>query len=86
MIMLLGILAGIAGAFGLIVLLDMSDKSVKSVGMLKNFGLPVLVVPHIITGRIDQGEKKNAFFFGLSSLYILLLAAVIAREVIKTLG
>ncbi len=87
MIMLLGILAGVAGAFGFIMLLDISDKSVKSVGMLKNFGLPVLVVPHILTpGELIQVRRRNAFFYGLSSLYVLLLAAVIVREVIKTLG
>jgi succinoglycan biosynthesis transport protein ExoP len=87
MIMLLGILAGIAGAFGLIVLLDMSDKSVKNVGMLKNFGLPVLVVPHILTpGELIKAKRGNAFFYGFSGIYVLLLAAIIAREVIKTLG
>ncbi len=87
MIMLLGILAGIAGAFSLIVLLDVSDKSVKSVGMLKNFGLPVLVVPHILTpGELKKVRINNVFFYGLSGLYVLLLAAVIVREVIKTLA
>ncbi|HUH65245.1 MAG TPA: GNVR domain-containing protein, partial [Syntrophales bacterium] len=87
MIMLLGILAGIAGAFGLIVFLDMSDKSVKNVGMLKNFGLPVLVVPHILTpNELKKARISNVFFYGLSGLYVLLLAAVIVREVIKTLA
>jgi succinoglycan biosynthesis transport protein ExoP len=86
-IMLLGILAGIAGAFGLIVILDMSDKSVKSVGMLKNFGLPVIVVPHMQNpGELKKNRRNNFFFYGLSSLYVMLLAAVIVRELIKTLG
>ena len=87
MIMLLGILAGIAGAFGFIVLLDVSDKSVKSVGMLKNFGLPVLVVPHILSpDELKKARINNVFFYGLSGLYVVLLAAVIVREVIKTLA
>ena len=87
MIMLLGILAGIAGAFGLIVFLDISDKSVKSVGMLKNFGLPVLVVPHILNPEeIIKARRRNVFFYGLSGLFVVLLIAIIVREVIETLG
>jgi hypothetical protein len=85
--MLLGILAGIAVALGLIMFLDMSDKSVKSVGMLKNFGLPVIVIPHMLNpGELNKARRNNVFFYGLSSLYVMLLAAVIVREVIKTLG
>jgi hypothetical protein len=86
-IMLLGILAGIAGAFGLIVVLDSFNKSIKSVDALKKFGLPVIVVPHMLNpGELKKARRNNIFFYGFSCLFISLLVAVLVREVLEKLG
>jgi uncharacterized protein involved in exopolysaccharide biosynthesis len=86
-IMLIGIFAGIAMAFGLIVFLDSFNKSIKSVDALKKFGLPVIVVPHMPDpGELKKARRNNIFFYGLSGLFISLLVAVLVREVLDKLG
>ncbi len=84
LIMLLGLAGGIAGAFGLMVLIDVFDKSVKSVDMLRTFGVPVLaVVPHIRTPmELIKARKKDIALFIFSGLFLALFCAVIIREVL----
>lgn len=82
LIMLLGIVGGIAGAFGLMVLLDTFDKSVKSLDMLRSFGIPVLaVIPHIQSpGELIKARRKDISLIILSGLFLVLLGVVIVRE------
>lgn len=86
-IILIGIIGGLAGAFGLLFALDTIDKSVKTIDVIKGFGIPVLaVIPHIESaGDLIKAKKKDAYFYGLSGLFVMLLGAVIVREVIVLL-
>jgi polysaccharide biosynthesis transport protein len=83
-IMLLGIVAGIAGAFGLIAVLDMFDKSVKNIDTLKSFGYPVLaIIPHIQDpAELIRTRIKNIVYYVLSGLFVVFLGAVMVKEMI----
>jgi len=83
-IMWLGIVAGIASAFGLIVVLDMFDKSVKNIDTLKSFGYPVLaIIPHIQDpAELIRTRIKNIVYYVLSGLFVVLLGAVMVKEMI----
>jgi succinoglycan biosynthesis transport protein ExoP len=80
-IILLGIIGGLAAAFGLLVLLDMFDKSVKDLDTLKSFGIPVLaIIPHIQDPKeIIKTRIKDICLFSFSGLFIVLLCVVIVR-------
>lgn len=88
MIILLGIAGGIAGAFGILVALDTFDKSVKTIDVLKGLGIPVLaVIPHIESpADLIKAKRQDAWFYGLSGLFAVLLGAVIVRELLVLLG
>ncbi len=81
-LILLGIIGGIAAAFGLIVVLDIFDKSVKDVDSLKSFGIPVLaIIPHIQDPtELIKTRRKDVCLFSFSGLFIVLLGVVIVRE------
>jgi hypothetical protein len=83
-IILMGILAGIAGGFGLVMLLDQMDKSVKHVTTLKQFGVPVLaVIPKIKDAReIARRKKRDILLAVFTGMYGLCIMAVFARELI----
>ncbi len=88
MIILLGIAGGIAGAFGILVALDTFDKSVKTIDVLRGLGIPVLaVIPHIeSTADLIKAKRQDAYFYGLSGLFAVVLGAVIVRELLVLLG
>ncbi len=83
-IMLLGIVGGIAGAFGLMVVLDLFDKSLKNVDTLRRFGYPVLaIIPHIQDpAELPRTRLKNIIFYILSGLFLVLLCVVVGRELL----
>jgi uncharacterized protein involved in exopolysaccharide biosynthesis len=87
-IILLGIIAGIAGAFALIVIIDLFDKSVKDVEVLKSLGVPVLaIIPHIEDpAEMVRTRRKDIALFILSVLFVALLSGVIVRELIVLRG
>jgi len=93
-ILLLGIAAGIAGGFGLLFGLDQLSNTVKSVDMLKSFGLPVLAVipriPEVATeakrkriDRIIYATSGGYFCFVLSFLVMELLGLAYVDKVIN---
>jgi len=93
-ILLLGIAAGIAGGFGLLFGLDQLSNTVKSVDMLKSFGLPVLAVipriPEVATeakrkriDRIIYVTSGGYFCFVLSFLVMELLGLAYVDKVIN---
>ena len=81
-IMLLGILGGIAASFGLLVLLDQMDSSVKDVEFVKGQGLPLLaVIPRIHDQRlIDLQHKRTVRIFSIAGVYLLFLLCFPAME------
>jgi polysaccharide chain length determinant protein (PEP-CTERM system associated) len=84
-IMAMGIVGGIAGAFGLLLLMDFLDKSVKTVDTLKGIGYPVLVtipsVPDEAKERKHHRKLVRLAIFG--SLYLLLLLCFPIMEVLE---
>jgi len=80
----MGILAGIAGGFGLVMLLDQMDKSVKHVTTLKQFEVPVLaVIPTIKDAReIARRKKRDILLAVFTGMYGLCIMALFARELI----
>jgi succinoglycan biosynthesis transport protein ExoP len=87
-IILLGIVGGLAGAAGLIVILDTFDDSIKNVDTIKSLGIPVLaIVPHIQDPRaLIKSRRKDICLYTLSGLYVVLLGAVIVLEQLGLLG
>lgn len=84
-LILLGIIGGIAAAFGLIVVLDMFDKSVKDIDTLKSFGIPVLaIIPHIqAPAELIKTRRRDIFLLSFSGLFVVLLGFIIVRELIE---
>ncbi|WP_298435922.1 XrtA system polysaccharide chain length determinant [Geobacter sp.] len=82
-IMLMGILAGLAGAMGLLMVLDYFDDSVKSVETLKEIGLPVLaVIPKIRSAEAETRERASALRVYVSAgAYFVFLIAIMVLEV-----
>jgi uncharacterized protein involved in exopolysaccharide biosynthesis len=85
MMLLLAIVGGVAAGTGLVLLLDMSDHSVKSVDILKKMGLPVLAV--ISTIRTEQEaaavRRKDRIVYAIGCVYC---AALIGIAAIESLG
>ncbi len=75
MIMLLGIVAGLAGAFGVLYLLDTMDSSLKSSESLKSFQLPVLAVIPRIDDQLQLAEQRrhDKRLFAVAGGYLLVL-------------
>ena len=83
-LILLGILAGIGGAVGLVILKDQTDDSVKSVDMARHFGLPILaVIPRIedpALSVLQSGKDRKLYI--ITALYFSMILAVLALEVL----
>jgi len=81
-LILLGILAGIGGGFGLVILKDQMDNTVKSVDMAKQFGLPILaVIPRIEDPKqIAQQTMQDRKLYLLAGLYFSIIIAVLILE------
>ena len=81
-IMLMGIIGGIAGSFGLLLLLEQMDNSVKDVDFVKGQGLPLLaVIPRIHDQRlIDLQHKRTVRIFSIAGVYLLFLLCFPAME------
>jgi hypothetical protein len=82
--MLLGIVVGIAGAFGLLLVIDYFDKSLKNVDTLRRFGYPVLaIIPHIQDpAEVFRTRIKNIVFYILSGLFVVLVCVAMGRELL----
>jgi len=82
-IILMGILAGIGGALGLIVLKDQMDSTVKDVDMARHFGFPVLaVIPRIEDPLLlVKQTKRDRKIYIAAALYFSMILAVLAVEV-----
>jgi uncharacterized protein involved in exopolysaccharide biosynthesis len=81
-IMMLGVVGGIAGAFGLALFLDSQDDAVRTVDALKALGVPVLaVIPKIQSTReISVRRRTDALVYGLSSVYLLAIMTLFALK------
>ncbi|HEY6011202.1 MAG TPA: GNVR domain-containing protein, partial [Nitrospirota bacterium] len=84
MIILLGVAGGLAGAFVVLFALDALNPSVKGIDEVRSFGVPVLaVIPHIESPEeLIKTKRKDAYFYALSGLFVMLLGVVILSELI----
>lgn len=82
-IILLGIVAGIAGSFGLIFGLDQISNTVKSVDSLKSYGLTVLaVIPRIPNAALElKRRRENRMIYAVASCYFLFIIGFLLVEV-----
>ena len=85
MVILLGILAGIAGAAGIVILLDMMDRTIKSIDTLRKLGLPVIgVIPRITSVEaIVAAKRKDMLAYGFAGLYLVGIGAIVILEYIQ---
>jgi polysaccharide chain length determinant protein (PEP-CTERM system associated) len=81
-IILMGILAGLAGGFGIVMFSDFMDSSVKTVDALKGLGVPVLAMIPSIQNQEEQERKRkrDVLLYSLSGLYMLGVIGVLAME------
>jgi len=80
----MGIVAGIAGGFGLVLLKDRLDSSIKNVDMAKQLGLPLLaVVPRIEEPlKLAEQSRRDLRLYALSGMYFMLILAVLILELL----
>jgi succinoglycan biosynthesis transport protein ExoP len=84
-IILFGLVAGVAAGFGTIFLLDNIDHSVKTVDELKKlFGAPVLaVIPQIVTDEeINKKKKMDRTVYAVSLAYLSIIGILWIKEAI----
>jgi len=81
-IILMGIAAGLAGGFGLLLAIDYFDKSVKAVDTLKELGINVLaVIPKISDPQAIEKERRNDLrLYIVSGAYFSMIVALLALE------
>ncbi len=84
-VMLMGIMAGIAGGAGTVILVDMMDRTIKSVDTLKEFGLPVIgVIPPILSvDAIVAARKKDWLAYGFAGAYLVAVSALVVVEYMR---
>jgi succinoglycan biosynthesis transport protein ExoP len=84
-IMLIGIVAGIAGGAGTVILADMMDRTIKSIDTLKEFGLPVIgTIPRIQSvDAILSARRKDVLAYAFAGVYLAGIAAIIVSEYLR---
>ena len=85
MFILIGIIFGFAGGFGILFLLDYMDYSVKTVESLIALGLPILaIIPRIQSAEdLKKKKKKDILVFSIAGFYMLCIIGVIAMEMLE---
>lgn len=85
LIMLGGIVAGLAGAFGVLYLIDTTDHSLKNSQELKSFGLPVLaVIPRLVDPqKLAQQRRRERKLYLLAGVYLLFLLCFPMMELLQ---
>ena len=87
-IILLGIIGGIAASFGLLVLRDHLDKSVRNVDSLKSLGVQVLAVVPTIENQIEllSSRRRDYWFYGIAATCFMLILATVPLELMRYLS
>jgi hypothetical protein len=87
-IIVLGILAGLAGGMGVLLLMDQLDKSVKNLDGLKSLGIPVLaVIPKMQNPQeLVAMRTRDRRLYLISGAYLTIILAVLAIETGKSLS
>jgi len=79
---LIGLFAGLGGAFGLVFLLDYINPSIKSVDELRLPGLPVLAVIHAMETDKDvrSRRRKDAILVTFAGVYAVCVCGIFLME------
>lgn len=87
-IMLMGIIAGLAGGIGIVIGLDTLDTSAKTVSALRDLGYPVLAVIERIKDPEEQrkARKRDVLAYSLTGVYVLFLMAILMMEAVGFSG
>lgn len=82
-LILLGILAGIAGGAGIIFLRETLDSSVKESNTLKQLGLEVIaVIPRIFNADEEARiKKRDRIVYSVAGVYMLVIVSALVHEV-----
>lgn len=85
-IILLGIVGGIVGSFGLLVLLDHLDKSVRNVEALKSLGVQILAVVPTIENPVELqvARRRDYWFYGIAAACFMLILATVPLELMRS--
>jgi polysaccharide chain length determinant protein (PEP-CTERM system associated) len=81
----LGIIAGFAGSFAILVLLDYLDNTVRHVDTFKSMGVPVLaVVPKLNNSEeLKVCRKRDRLFFSVAVSYFSLVLLTLSFEYLR---
>lgn len=87
-IILFGIIGGLIASFGLLVLLDHHDKSIRNIQTLKSLGVQVLaVVPTIPDpAELVALQKRDKWFYATAGVCFLVITATVPIELIRYLS
>ncbi|NVN97999.1 MAG: chain-length determining protein, partial [Geobacteraceae bacterium] len=85
-LLLMSISAGLAGAAGVLFLIDQLDTSVKLIDNLKPLGLPILAVIPLIKSEeeICSARERDLKIYAVSSMYFSLILMVVVLELISS--
>ena len=81
---LMGIASGIVGGFGLLLLIDFFDKSVKNINELKTLGVKIIaVIPKIIDPSTIESEKRKDFrLYVIAGTYFSVIVLLLGLELL----
>lgn len=82
LLIIIAMIVGFLGAFGVVYFLDYIDHSIKSIEELKSLGIPVFaVIPEMKTDKeLKKIRIKNTFMYGFTGLYITGVTALVIIE------
>ena len=85
---LFGIVGGLAASFGLLLLLDYLDKSVRNIESLRSLGVQILAVVPTIENPLElqAASKRDVWFFGIAAICFLLILATIPLELMRSIS
>ena len=85
---LLGIVGALIASFGLLVLLDYHDKSVRNIESLKSLGIQILaVVPTIANPeQLLAAKKRDRQFFAIAGICFVMILATVPVELTRYLS
>lgn len=84
-IILMGIVAGIVGGFGILIGLEQLTNNIKSADSLKSFGLPVLaVIPRIPDAEKEiKCQKRDRTIYLAASCYFMFILSFLVIEMLN---
>jgi len=87
MIIVIGIVAGLAGGLGLLILRDYVDQSIRMVSSLKPLGFPVLAVIPLMKGDdvIQLERERDRKLYLLSGCWFSIILLVLLLESLKVM-